>query len=55
MTTTGLIEYIVAIIGNIVEGIINANYKAIMEALIEIYFKVIARRNAIFIRSQIAS
>ena len=37
-----------------VEGTINANYKAIIEVLIEVYFKVIARRNAIFIRSQIA-
>ena len=34
-----------------VESIINANYKIIMEVLIEVYFKVIARRNAIFIRS----
>ena len=37
------------------EGIINANYKVIIEVLIEVYFKVIARRNTIFIRSQIAS
>ena len=44
-----------AIVGNTAEGIINANYKAIMEVLIEVYLKVIARRNAIFIRSQIAS
>jgi len=33
------------------KGIININYKAIMEVLIEVYFKVIARRSAIFIRS----
>ena len=45
----------VAIVGNMVKGIINVNYKAIIEVLIEVYFKVIARRNAIFIRSQIAS
>ena len=45
----------VAAVGNTVEGIINANYKAIIEVLIEVYFKVIARRNAIFIRSQIAN
>ena len=44
-----------AAVGNIVEGIINANYKAIIEVLIEIYFKVITRKNAIFIRSQIAN
>ena len=40
-----------AIVGNIVKGIINVNYKAIIEVLIEVYFKVIARRSAIFIRS----
>jgi hypothetical protein len=37
------------------EGITNVNYKAIIEVLIEVYFKVITRRSAIFIRSQIAS
>ena len=41
----------VAIVGNIVEGIINVNYKAIIEVLIEVYFKVIAKRSAIFVRS----
>ena len=41
-------------VGNIVEGIIN-NYKAKVEVLIEVYFKVITRRSAIFIRNQIAS
>ena len=51
MTTTGLIEYIVAVVGNTVEGIININYKAIIEVLIEVYFKVITKKNAIFIRS----
>ena len=55
MIITGLIKYIVAAVGNIVEGIINTNYKAIMEVFIEIYFKVIARRNIIFVRSQIVS
>ena len=50
MIITRLIEYIVAVVGNIVEGIIN-NYKAKVEALIEVYFKVIARRSAIFIRN----
>ena len=44
-----------AVVGNIVEGIINIDYKAIMEVLTEVYFKVIARRSAIFIRSQITS
>ena len=55
MITTGLIEYIVTIVGNIIEGIINADYKVTVKVLIEVYFKVIARRNAMFIRSQIAS
>ena len=45
----------VAVVGNIVEGIINVNYKAIIEVLIEVYFKVITRRSTIFIRSQITS
>ena len=40
-----------AIIGNIVKGIININYKAIVEVLVEVYFKVIAERSAMFIRS----
>ena len=55
MTTTRLIKYIVAAVGNTVKGIINTNYKAIIEVLIEIHFKIIARRNAIFIRSQITN
>ena len=42
-----------AIVGNIVEGIINVDYKAIIEVFIEVYFKVITRRNAMFIRNQI--
>ena len=41
----------VAVVGNIVEGTINIDY----EAIIEVYFKVIARRSAIFVRNQIAS
>ena len=53
--TTRLIKHIVATVGNIAEGTINANYKIIIEVLIEVYFKIIARRNAIFIKSQIAS
>ena len=51
MITTGLTEYIVAVIGNIVKGIINISYKAIIEVLMEVYFKVIARRSTTFIRS----
>jgi len=40
----------VAIVGNIVEGIIN-DYKAKVEVLVEVYSEVIARRSAIFIRN----
>jgi len=45
----------VAGVGDIAEGMINIDYKAIMEVLIEVYFKTINRRNTTFIRSQIAS
>ena len=45
----------VAVVGNIEEGTTNINYKAIVEVLIEVRFKVITRRSAIFIRSQITS
>jgi len=41
----------VAVVGNIEEGIINVNYKVTVEILIEVYFKVITKRSAIFIRS----
>ena len=44
-----------AIVGNKAKGIINVDYKVIMEVLVEVYFKVIARRSAIYIRSQITS
>jgi hypothetical protein len=40
-----------AIVGNIVEGMININYKITIEILIKVYYKIIARRNAIFIKS----
>ena len=52
---TRLIKYIIAVVGDTAEGIISVNHKAIVEVLIEVYFKVIARRSTIFIRSQIAS
>ena len=52
---TRLIEHIVAAVGNIAEGTINTNYKVIIEVLIEVYFEVIARRNVMFVRSQIAN
>ena len=51
MIITGPIEHIVAIVGNIVKGIININYKVIIEALIEVYFEVIAKKNAMSVRS----
>ena len=44
-----------AAVGNTAEGTININYKAIVEAFIEIYSKIITKRNAISVRSQIAS
>jgi hypothetical protein len=40
----------VVVVGNIVEGIIN-NYKAKVEVLVEVYFEVITRRSATFIRN----
>ena len=42
-------------VGNTAKGTINANYKAIIKMLIEVYFKVITKRNIIFIKSQIAN
>ena len=41
----------VAAVGNMAEGTINVDYKAIIEVLVEVYFEVIARRSAMFIRS----
>jgi hypothetical protein len=51
MITTRLIKYIVDVVGNIAENTININYKAIVEVLMEVYFKIIIKRNVIFIRS----
>ena len=51
MTITRLIKYTVAIVGNIIKGIININYKTIIKAFMEIHFKITARRNIIFIKS----
>ena len=48
-----------AVVGNVVKGTININYKAIIEALIEafieVFSKIIAKRNIISIRSQIVN
>ena len=51
MIITRLIKYMVAGVGDITEGTINVNYKAIMEVLVEVYFTTISRRNAMFIKS----
>jgi len=40
-----------AVVGDIAEGIISVDYKAIVEVLMEVYLKVITRRSAMFIRS----
>jgi len=50
MIITGLIEHMVAVVGNTVEGIIN-DYKAKVEVLMEVNSEVIARRSATFIRN----
>jgi len=55
MITTGLIKYMVAIVGDTAKGIININYKVIIEVFMEVSFKTINRRSATFIKSQIAS
>ena len=45
-----LIKYMVAVVGNMAKGIIN-NYEAKVEVLMEVQFKIIARKSAIFIRN----
>jgi len=45
----------VAVVGNIEEGIININYKVTVEVPVEVYFKVITKKSATFIKSQITS
>ena len=54
MITTVLTKNILAIVGNTAKGIININYKAIIEVFVEVYFKIITKRSTIFIISQIA-
>jgi len=41
----------VAGVRDIVEGIINVDYKVIIEVFMEVYFKTTIRRSATFIRS----
>ena len=51
MIITRLIKYIVAVVGIKKEGIININYKVIIEVFIKVYFKVIIKKNTIFIKN----
>ena len=51
MITTRLTKYIIAVVGNTVKGTININYKAIIKVLIEVHFKIIAKKSVIFIKS----
>jgi len=46
-----LTKYIIAVVGDIIKGIISIDYKAIIKVLIEVYFEVIIKKSAIFIRS----
>ena len=41
----------VDVVGNIAEGTINVDYKVIIEVFVKVHFKVIARRNVIFVKS----
>ena len=54
MITIGLTKYIVAVVGNTAKAMINVDHKAIVEVLVEVYFEVIAKRSATFVKSQIA-
>ena len=51
MIITGLIKYIVAMVGNMAKGMINIDYKVIVEVLMEVHFEVIIKRNVTFMRS----
>ena len=51
MIITGLTKHMAAVVGNMVKGIINVNHKAIMEVLVEVHFKAITKKNAIFVKS----
>ena len=50
MIIIGLIKYMVAMVGNMVEGIIN-DYKAKVEVFVKVYSKIITRKSTIFIRN----
>ena len=44
-----------AVVRDTVKGIISVDYKAIIKVLMEVYFKVITKKSAIFIKSQITN
>ena len=44
----------VAGVGDMAEGMINVDYKVTVEVFVEVYSKIIDKRNAMFMRSQIA-
>ena len=54
-TTIRLIKHIVAVVGNIIKNIINIDYKAIVKVFMEVHFKIIAKKNIIFVKSQITN
>jgi len=41
----------VVVVGDTIKSIININYKIIIEVFIEVYFKIIIKKNTIFIRN----
>jgi len=45
----------VVVVGTMAKGIINVNYKVIVEVFVEVYFKMIIKKSATFVKSQIAS
>ena len=44
ITITGLTKHMVVVVGTTVEGTINIDYEVTVEVLIEVYFKVIAKK-----------
>ena len=51
--TTGLTKYMVAVVGNTAKSTINVSYKTIVEVLMKVHFKIIARKSVTFVRNQI--
>ena len=51
MIITGLIKYIVAVVGNMAKGIINIDYEVIIEVLVEVHFEIIVKKSTTFMRS----